>query len=373
MQEKVFRAPGRVEISGNHTDHQRGKVLAAAIDLDIVCTAKANGTNLVRIVSQETGESIVDLSDLNPQDDEKGTTASLIRGVASWFLNRGYGIGGFDGFVKSDIPVGVGLSSSAAFEVMVGNTFKGLFGSQISAVDIALAGQYAENHFFGKPCGLMDQMASTCGGLLMIDFNETSKPEITQIESEIPGYEICVVVTGGSHENMTEEYASIAIEMRTIAEHFSASELRDVEAGVFLASLKELRKYGDRAVLRAIHFFNENERVSRQAAALQEGRMHDFLGLMSESGRSSLQYLQNAYIPAKHKQQGLVLALALCEQVLGDYGAYRIHGGGFAGTILALLPEKKKNQFESVMSGVFGTDCCHFLKVSREGGGESVW
>ena len=372
MPEMRFRAPGRVEISGNHTDHQRGRVLAAAVNLDMVCTAKANGTQLVRITSPESGEAVVDLSKLSPQDDEKETTSALIRGVASWFRENGYKIGGFDASVKSDIPVGVGLSSSAAFEVLIGNIFNGIFGAKLSDVDIAVAGQYAENHFFGKPSGLMDQTASSCGGLLMIDFFNPSKPEITAIEAEIQGYEMCVVVTGDSHENMTDEYAAIAVEMKSIAEHFNVSELRDVEAENFFASINELRKYGDRAVLRAMHFFNENERVALQANALRNGRISDFLLMVNESGRSSLQYLQNVYNPSRYNEQGLVLALALCEQTLGDNGAYRVHGGGFAGSILVFVPEMMQRHFNDVMSSVFGTGCCHFLRIQKEGGGELI-
>ena len=370
MQERVFFAPGRVEIGGNHTDHQRGRVLAAAVDMGTVCTAAINGTGIVRLASDGFGETVVDLADLSPHGDEKGATAALIRGVAAWFSNNGYPFGGFDGHVASEVPVGMGLSSSAVFEVLIGNVFKGLFGADISKLEIALAGQFAENVYFGKPCGLMDQVACSLGGMSLIDFCYPQKPVVTPIRASIKGYALCVAAAGGSHEDLTEEYASIPAEMGVIASHFGKGYLRSVDSKEFYASIGELRKLGDRAILRAMHFFDENERVATQASALEVGDIPEFLRLVSESGRSSLGYLQNIYSLSDPSHQGLTLALALCERILSGDGAFRVHGGGFAGTVLAFVPDRLIDSFDEQMSGVFGSGCCHFLRIRHEGGCE---
>ena len=372
MGESLFYAPGRVEIGGNHTDHQRGCVLAAAINLEARCVASANGIDIVRIVSDGFGEIYVDLTDLEPRKEEAASTAALLRGVAAWFRKNGCHIGGFDGYVTSDVPIGVGLSSSAAFEVLVGNVFRGLFGAGVTDVDIALAGQYAENDYFGKPCGLMDQAVSSIGGLMMIDFYDPEKPTVTPIDTDFCDYAMCVVATGGSHADLTGDYTAIPAEMKLVAGYFGKADLRSVDVEAFYSSIGKLRHLGDRAVLRAMHFFEENERVIRQCSALKNGNIPEFLRLVNESGRSSLAYLQNAYSIATPSSQGLTLALALCEQVLRGQGAYRIHGGGFAGTVLAFVPTASIEAFSGQMSDVFGDGCCHFLKISKKGGREEV-
>ncbi|MDR0491022.1 MAG: galactokinase, partial [Oscillospiraceae bacterium] len=316
MKNEFFSAPGRIEICGNHTDHQRGSVLAAAIDLDTSCVAAANGTNTIRIMSEGFGAADVDLLDLNPREREKGSMISLVRGVAAWFKEAGYSVGGFTADVKSSIPAGVGLSSSAAFEVLIGNVFKGLFSLSASPLDIALAGQFAENRYFGKPSGLMDQAASSFGGMMTIDFFDPIKPVITKLNADFNGYDICVVRTGDSHAGSTHEYADIPAEMEAIAGYFGESSLRTVPQAAFYSAINDLRNLSDRAILRAIHFFDEMNRVEKQAAALQRGDIKEFLSLIIESGRSSAMYLQNIYSPETPARQGLSLALALSEKIL---------------------------------------------------------
>ncbi|MCL2343076.1 MAG: galactokinase [Firmicutes bacterium] len=368
--ERIFSAPGRVEIGGNHTDHQHGRVLAAAVDLDTVCAAVKNDTRAVRIADRAYGVIDVDLTDLSVREHEKGASAALIRGVAAWFHAHGYAIGGFDGRVTSSIPSGSGLSSSAAFEVLTGNVFRGLFGGDVSPLEIAIAGQYAENVYFGKPCGLMDQTASSFGGLILIDFENPKQPVVTPIHAAFEGYDMCVVNTGGSHADLTGDYAAIPREMGAVAAHFGKTYLREVPPDDFYAELRQLRRLGDRAVLRAMHFFEENDRVLKQAAALERGDMAAFFSLVIESGRSSLALLQNVYSPAEPNQQGLTLALALSERILSGTGAWRVHGGGFAGTILAFMPTDLQDRYRREMEAVFGEGCCHFLNIRQEGGME---
>ena len=363
MEKQYYSAPGRVEICGNHTDHQNGMVLAAAVNLETKCYAVRNDTDTIHIESEGFGAFEVDLSDTGSRDDEKGSTAALVRGVAEWFKRHGYAIGGFDAEVKSEIPVGAGLSSSAAFEVLVGNIFNGLFGSGASRLDVALAGQFAENVYFGKPCGLMDQAASSYGGMLAIDFEDPLRPSVTEIDVDFQGYSICVVATGSSHEELTDEYSAIRIEMESIAKHYGESSLRTVSEADFYDAVESLRYLGDRAILRAMHYFDENTRVKKAATALDKGDIKEFLSCIVESGRSSVALLQNIYSPAM-TQQGISLALALSERQLRGKGAWRVLGGGFAGSILAFVPDDKKEEYGRVMRTVFGEDSCHFLKVS---------
>ncbi|MCL2051422.1 MAG: galactokinase [Lachnospiraceae bacterium] len=366
--ERTFSAPGRVEIGGNHTDHQHGRVLACAVNLEAKCKARANGTSLVHIADERYGSETVDLSDLQVREDEKGTSAALIRGVAAWFKEKGYAYGGFDATITSDIPAGSGLSSSAAFEVLIGNVFKGLFGAAASPLDIALAGQFAENVYFGKPCGLMDQAASSFGGLVMIDFANPNEPIVRNIPLSLSDYMLCVVDTKGSHADLTDEYAAVPLEMKKIANHFGKEYLREVEPDIFYADIANLRQYGDRAVLRGMHFFGENDRVLKQAKALEQGEIDDFLKLVIESGLSSFSRLQNIYPAGSIKEQEMNLALSLSQEILFGKGAWRVHGGGFAGTILAFVPISLKEVYQKRMSAVFGNDCCHFLSVRAEGG-----
>jgi len=385
---RIFSAPGRVEIGGNHTDHQHGRVLAAAIGLEITAAVTVSGSSLctLRCVhsngkwKEENGkiedegaagsDIFVDLGMLDVVPEETGTSAAFVRGVASWFNAHGYAVGGFDASVSSTIPIGAGLSSSAAFAVLIGNIFKGLFGADIPPIDIARAGQFAENVYFGKPCGLMDQAASSFGGLNIIDFADPQKPVVTPVSAELPGYSMCVVNTGGSHADLTPDYAAAPNEMKAVAAHFGKGFLREVDSGEFYASVPDLRRLGDRAILRAIHFFNDNNRVLKQAAALENGDIETFFDLVIESGRSSLAYLQNVFSPSSPLQQGLTLALALSERMLEGAGAWRVHGGGFAGTILAFVPDELKRDYDLQMSGVFGEGCCHFLSIRKEGGRE---
>ena len=372
MSNRVFSAPGRVEIGGNHTDHQHGKVLTAAVDLKIWCLATPNGTNMVNIKNTQYPSFSVDLNDLNIYENEKETSAALVRGVAAWFKAQGHAIGGFDANISSNIPVGAGLSSSAAYEVLIGNVFKGLFGGSATPLEIALAGQYAENHFFGKPCGLMDQAASSFGGLNLIDFSDPQNPTVTPIQSGFQDYMMCIIETGASHVDLTPKYAAIPNEMLIVASHFGKEYLQEVDPDHFYAQIGGLRNAGlsDRAILRAIHFFEENKRVEKQATALQQRNMRTFLDLVNTSGRSSLAYLQNVFTPADTYRQDLTIALAMSEKKLAGKGAWRIHGGGFAGTILAFVPGKKRAEYETWMSSVFGADSCHFLNVCAAGGGE---
>jgi len=370
MKQRVFSAPGRVEIGGNHTDHQHGRVLAAAVDLEAKCSAVPNGTFKVNITNKQYGSMSIDLSNLDVSGDEKGTSAALVRGVAAWFKGHGHMVDGFDAVVSSGIPAGSGLSSSAAFEVLIGNVFAGLFEACVTPLDIALAGRYAENVYFGKPCGLMDQAASSFGGLSMIDFFDPENTVIEPVSADLSGYLMCVVRTGGSHADLTPEYAAIPDEMRTIANHFGKEYLRDVPPDAFYSDIGRIRYLGDRAILRAIHYFGDHERVAWQAAALKRGDIPAFLDLVNQSGCSSLAYLQNVFSSSNPHDQGLTLALALSEKVLAGKGAWRVHGGGFAGTILAFVPEELKDSYNARMCDVFGNGCCLFLNVRVDGGME---
>jgi galactokinase len=367
-----FSAPGRIEICGNHTDHQRGRVLAAAINLEATAVAEANSTNIIRMKNANIGNTEIDISTLEPRHEETGTTASLARGVASWFAKKGHQIGGFDAEITSNIPIGAGLSSSAAIEVLIGNILKGLYGAQITKMEIAQAGQYAENVYFGKPSGLMDQTASSYGGFNIIDFKNIENPTVTPVEADFNEYNICIVDTGGSHADLTPDYAACTQEMKLIAEHFGKKHLRNVNKDEFHSSIKNLRHLGDRAILRAIHFFNDHERVLKQADALRAGNMERFMQLVIESGNSSLAYLQNTHSPTNPQEQSLTLALALSEKILKNKGAWRVHGGGFAGTILAFVPNEKKDQYQKEISKTFGTKSCHYLKISQHGGREII-
>ena len=366
--EVVISAPGRTEVGGNHTDHQRGRVLAAAVNLDILCVAAKRGDGVIRIRSEGYSQDIVDTAELSVREEETGRSSALIRGVAAWFAEHGHAIGGFDAYTVSDVTGGSGLSSSAAFENAVGYTLKALYGSGISPVEIAKAGQYAENVFFGKPSGLMDQMASSVGGFTMLDFENPSEPVIEKIENPLDGYSLCIVNSGGSHANLTPDYAAIPDEMRRIAAHFGKEYLREVDSTEFSREIAALRRYGDRAVLRAMHFFDENERVLFQARALRENHVGDFLEMVIDSGRSSVSCLQNIYPVSSPDEQGLSLALAVSERLLRGVGAWRVHGGGFAGTILCFMPEDYRDRYKDGVEAVFGEGCCSFLSIRHSGG-----
>ena len=368
----LFSAPGRTEIGGNHTDHQHGCVLAASVDLDTVAAVAENGEQLIRVQSEGYPMCRIDLKDLTVHGVEKNTTMALIRGVAAKFAAMGAKLSGFDAYVTSEVLRGSGLSSSAAFEVLIGVILNDLFfDGKATPVQIAQIGQYAENVYFGKPSGLMDQMASSVGNLVAIDFADPEKPVVEQVQFDFSkaGYGLCIIDSGANHANLTDEYAAIPQELKIICKHFGKSFLREIPEADFYAALPALRKEaGDRAVLRAIHFYGDNARVPKQVKALREGDFDTFLALMKESGRSSWMYLQNV-IPAGYKaHQDMAVALALCEKLLGDRGAFRVHGGGFAGTVQAFVPNDMLEEFRQRIEAVLGAGSCHVLSIRPVGG-----
>ena len=333
----LFSAPGRTEISGNHTDHQHGRVLAGAINLDMLAAVAENGENVIRFQSEGFRQCVVDLSDLKLQKREFGTTTALIRGVAAQFMARGCEIKGFDAYVISDVLRGSGLSSSAAFEVLVGTIINEMyFGGKATAVEIAQIGQIAENKYFGKPCGLMDQMASSVGNLVTIDFADNDHPIVEKIDFDFEtcGYTLCIIDAGADHAHLTGEYAAITVELKEVCGLFGKHWLREVPEAEFMERISEVRAVaGDRAVLRALHIYDENRRVEKQCEALKKNDFDTFLKLMCESGRSSFMYLQNVVPAGRKEHQEMAIALAMCERLLCGDGAYRVHGGGFAGTV----------------------------------------
>ncbi len=368
----LFSAPGRTEIGGNHTDHQRGRVLAAAVTLDVIAVTAKNQDNVIRIKSRGYDMDAVPLSSLAPVASERGRSASLIRGIAARFAALGYRIGGFDAYTTSDVLSGSGLSSSAAFEVLVGTILNHMYNAgTIPASVIAQIGQYAENDYFGKPCGLMDQTASAVGGFVSIDFADPAAPVIERVAFDLvsSGYTLCIVNTGGSHADLTADYAAVPAEMMAVAAQFGKQYLREVPKDAFYAQIGALRRsVSDRAILRAIHFFGDNERVGEQAKALTDGDIGLFLRLVTASGRSSFEYLQNVYSPTQPAKQGLSLALSLSEQILGTHGAWRVHGGGFAGTVQAFVPNELLVRYIQQMERVFGDGACLVLSVRPVGG-----
>ena len=372
--QRYFSAPGRTEIAGNHTDHQRGRVLAAAVNLDTVAAVRLNGTNTIRILSQGYPLCQVELSELSPVEAEINTTAALIRGVAARFAQLGCVLQGFDAYCQSTVLPGSGLSSSAAYEVLIGTMINHLFfDGKATAPEVAIIGQYAENVFFGKPCGLMDQTASAVGGLVTIDFADAAKPDIRSVNFDFSacGHALCIIDTRASHADLTDEYAAIPQEMKAVAGYFGKEVLTEVAESDFYAALPTLRQqFGDRAVLRGVHEFQENRRVIQQVAALEKGDFAGFLGLVKESGLSSWLYLQNV-IPAGYiAHQDVAVALALCEKYLEGRGAYRVHGGGFAGTVQAFVPMDQLEAFRVGIDAALGQGACHILSIRPQGGVE---
>ena len=371
-----FSAPGRTEISGNHTDHQRGRVLAAAVNLDMQAAVRPNGTDTIRILSQGYPMSVVSLQELEPKAEEINSTPALIRGVAARFQQLGCKVEGFDAYMESTVLPGSGLSSSAAYEVLIGTIINHLyFDAKVSQPEIAMIGQYAENVFFGKPCGLMDQMASAVGGMVTIDFEDKENPVIQPVSFDFAscGHALCIIDSRASHADLTDEYAAITVELKNICAHFGKDVLRQIDPADFYAAIPALRKKcGDRAVMRAIHFYRENARVPQQVAALQAGDFDSFLKMEKESGHSSWMYLQNV-IPAGYTaHQDMAIALALCEQYLQGKGAYRVHGGGFAGTVQAFVPFELLETFRAGIDAVLGEGACHVLSIRPEGGVEAI-
>jgi len=365
-------APGRTELGGNHTDHNRGRVLAAAVQVDALAAAKANGTDVVTVYSIGYDRPFtVGLDSLLSLPGEAGNSGALIRGVIARLTERGYAAGGFDAVVHSDVAPGSGLSSSASFEVLVGSLVSWLFHrGSIPAGVLAEAGQYAENHYFGKPCGLMDQLASASGGTSHINFADPESPWSEQVvlDPEQAGYALCVVQTGGSHADLTAEYASIPSEMRAAARCCGLPDCRDLSRELLMAEARRVRaEAGDRAFLRALHFIDENERVLLQVAALKAGEFAEFLRLVNDSGNSSAMLLQNCWVPLRPLEQGVALALALTRDMLRGDGACRVHGGGFAGTIQAYVPSDLLQRYRREMESFYGEGCVLPLAVRPQG------
>ena len=373
--ERYFSAPGRSEISGNHPDHQRGRVLAAAVNLDTLAAVRVNGTNEIRILSKGYPMSVVRVDELTPKADEINSTPALIRGVAARFAQMGCAVAGFDAYCESTVLPGSGLSSSAAYEVLIGTIINGLFfDSRTSQPEIAQIGQYAENVFFGKPCGLMDQMASAVGNLVAIDFLDKENPVITPVDFDFStcGHALCIIDSQASHADLTDEYAAIPGELKAVCAHFGKEVLTQIDEADFFAAIPALRKEcGDRAVLRAIHFYEENARVPYLVEALHSGDFTTFLNLIKKSGYSSWMHLQNV-IPAGYKEhQDVAVSLALAEHLLQGRGAFRVHGGGFAGTIQAFVPFDLLDSFRTGIDAVLGEGACHVLSIRPQGGVEA--
>ena len=368
----LFSGPGRTEIGGNHTDHQHGRVLCASVDLDMLSCAAPNGTGTVRIVSEGYGAVEVGLGDLAVQESEKNTTTALVRGVAAGVAALGYPLSGFDAFVSSNVPAGSGLSSSAAYEILLGNIFNRFCcGGALDAVEIARIGQRAENVYFGKPCGLMDQMASSVGSAVSIDFADPAAPLIRRIEYDFSrsGHALCIIDTHASHADLTDDYAAIPREMGAVAACFGKAVLREVPEAEVRAAIPALRqRCGDRAVLRAMHFYADDRRAAQEAEALAGGDFNRFLALVNQSGLSSETLLQNVWSVADPRQQAVALSLAVGRELLDGSGAIRVHGGGFAGTIQAFVPEEKLDGFRAGMDALLGAGSCHVLHVRPVGG-----
>ena len=372
--ERYFSAPGRTEIGGNHTDHQRGRVLAAAVNLDTRAAVRVNGTDTVRILSKGYPLCTVSLNTLVPQENEINTTPALVRGVCARFAELGCKVEGFDAYCESTVLPGSGLSSSAAFEVLIGTIVNHLFfGGRVSQPEIAQIGQYAENVFFGKPCGLMDQTASAVGNLVTIDFFDKDHPVIEPVDFDFSacGHALCIIDSQASHADLTDEYAAIPGELKQICAYFGKEVLTQISEADFFAAIPALRKIcPDRAVLRAIHFYQENARVPQQVEALRRGDFAAFLELVKQSGYSSYMYLQNV-IPAGYvEHQDVAVSLALCEHYLRGKGAYRVHGGGFAGTVQAFVPFELLDSFRAGIDAVLGQGACHVLSIRPQGGVE---
>lgn len=372
--ERYFSAPGRTEIGGNHTDHQRGRVLAGAVNLDTLAAVRENGTDTIRILSKGYPLCEVDVRQLTPVAQEINTTPALIRGVVARFTQLGCKVRGFDGYCESTVLPGSGLSSSAAYEVLIGTIVNHLFfNGQVSQPEIAQIGQYAENVFFGKPCGLMDQTASAVGGLVTIDFFDKEKPAIRPVDFDFAksGHALCIIDSRASHADLTDEYAAIPGEIKAVAAWFGKEVLTQIDEKDFYENIPVLRQTcGDRAVIRCVHFYQENARVAKQVQALEQGDFDTFLALIKESGHSSWMYLQNV-VPAGYKlHQDVAISLALCEHYLNGKGAYRVHGGGFAGTVQAFVPYDILDAFVAGIDAALGEGACHVLSIRPQGGVE---
>ena len=369
---QIFSAPGRSEVCGNHTDHQHGKVLACAINLDAIAVVRGSDKEEIKLISGNSDEIVIDLTELSIKEEEKGTTEALIKGVVAGFKDHGYQVGGFSAYVTSDVLIGSGMSSSAAFETLIGSILSGLYNEMtISSTDIAIIGQYAENVYFGKPCGLMDQMACSTGSLVYIDFRNPKEPVVERIPFNLQeyGYSLCITDTKGSHADLTDEYAAVPQEMKAVANYFDKEVLVDVSLDELLNNMAELRKtVNDRGVLRAIHFLGENKRVEDTVNTLKAKEIDLFLENVKASGNSSYKFLQNVYSVKDVYQQNVSLALAVSETVLGSNGVCRVHGGGFAGTIQAFVKNESVKEYQHYMNQIFGEGACGVLKIRKYGG-----
>ncbi len=374
LPEQLFSAPGRTELGGNHTDHQHGCVLAAGVDLDILAAVTPNQSGMIRVQSQGYPLIVVDLHELTPRPEEENTSAALIRGVAARLAALGCPLqnAGLDAYMISDVPGGSGLSSSAAFEVLIGTMLNTLFwDNHCDAVELAQIGQYAENVFFGKPCGLMDQTASSVGGVVAIDFEHTEQPVVESLSLDLTahGYALCILDSGAGHADLTGEYAAITEELKAVCAVFGKSVLREIPEADFMARLPEVRSTcGDRAALRAFHVYAENRRAVEEAKAVREGDFDRFLALVTASGRSSALYLQNVVPTGQTTHQELLLTIALCERLLEGRGAVRVHGGGFGGTAQAFVPLDLLDAFKSGTEAVLGEGSCHVVTIRPVGG-----
>lgn len=368
----VYSAPGRTEIGGNHTDHQNGQVLAAAVNLDIIAIAAFHDEPVIRIKSKGFEMDTIDISDLSVKENEKGKSSALIRGIVSRFEQLGYKTGGFDAYTTSDVLKGSGLSSSAAFEVLIGTILSEHFnGGRISPVEIAVISQYSENEYFGKKSGLMDQMVSSVGGFAYIDFKNPQNPEIKKIDCDFDktGYTLCISDTKGSHSDLTDDYVAIPYEMKQIAEFFGKSVLREVDESEFYRCIPKIREnISDRAILRSAHFFAETKRAEAEAKSLENNDFNEFLRLVNQSGKSSYQLLQNAYSCKNPAGQGIPLGIMISERVLDGKGAVRVHGGGFAGTVQAFVPDSLVNDYSNEINRIFGKNSCHIMHIRPYGG-----
>ena len=372
----IMSAPGRTEVCGNHTDHNNGKVLAASINLDAIAVVYKNDDNIIRVKSKGHKMNVVDLDDLVPNEANFGSSTTLVQGVAATIKNLGYTVAGFDACTTSDVMGGSGLSSSAAFEVLLGSILSYMFNDgKISPVEIAKVAQYSENVFFGKPCGLLDQMASSVGTFVTIDFKSTKDPVIKKIDFDFSksGHSLCIVDTHGNHSDLTDDYAAVRAEMESVAQALGKNVLREVSYEEFFAALPELTgRVNDRAILRAIHFFNENKRVEKAVECLENNDFEGFKQVIIDSGRSSFMLNQNVYTPKNPTEQKLSLALAISKELLDGKGAWRVHGGGFAGTIQAFVPNDMLDEYKKTIEGVFGEGSCHVLIIRPVGGTQVI-
>ncbi len=368
----ITSAPGRTEVCGNHTDHNNGRVLAAAVNLDAVAVCAKSTGNIVRVKSRGHKLNMVDLSDLEPDEEERGHSTAMVRGMLSRIKELGYEIGAFDAVTVTDVIGGSGLSSSAAFEVLIGTSISELFNDgKIDAVETAQIAQYSENKFFGKPCGLLDQTASSVGAFVTVDFKEPSHPVIEKLDFDFntANHALCIVDTKGNHSDLTDEYAAVRQEMESVAAQFNKKVLREVPFEEFESAVPALvGKVSDRAIMRAYHFYNENIRVERAVAALKQGNFEEFKTVLNESGHSSFMFNQNVFAVSNPAEQKISLALCMSEQILGSRGVCRVHGGGFAGTIQAFVPNEMLQEYKTKLENVFGAGSCYVLSIRPVGG-----